>query len=145
MKNTNPIYSVQFISNEKEIYYTYEITATVIQRILVLPGDTAVHLRWMDQIQDWAVHAIGPQRKPRNCPSAILLYGIQVAVLAGGFMFAQSSWYLANLESLEVIKLIRRVYHCIVLFLLQNRSDKWVVFGSWLVEPENLIPTRTRH
>ncbi|KAJ0764196.1 putative protein kinase RLK-Pelle-DLSV family [Helianthus annuus] len=62
MKNPNPIYSVQFISNEKEIYYTYEITATVVQRILVLPDDTGVHLRWMDQIQDWAVHSIGALR-----------------------------------------------------------------------------------
>ncbi|KAF5794668.1 putative protein kinase RLK-Pelle-DLSV family [Helianthus annuus] len=62
MKNPNPIYSVQFISNEKEIYYTYEITATVVQRILVLPDDTGVHLRWMDQIHDWAVHAIGALR-----------------------------------------------------------------------------------
>ncbi|CAN1335520.1 Solanesyl diphosphate synthase 1, chloroplastic [Linum perenne] len=34
------------------------------------------------------------------------LYGTRVAVLAGDFMFAQSSWYLANLENLEVIKLI---------------------------------------
>lgn len=37
------------------------------------------------------------------------LYGTRVAVLAGGFMFAQSSWYLANLENLEVIKLISQV------------------------------------
>ncbi|KAJ0764179.1 putative protein kinase RLK-Pelle-DLSV family [Helianthus annuus] len=59
MQNPNPIYSVQFVSNEKEIYYTYEITTSVVQRILVLPDDTAVHLRWMDQIHDWAVHSIG--------------------------------------------------------------------------------------
>ncbi|XP_038686531.1 solanesyl diphosphate synthase 1, chloroplastic-like isoform X1 [Tripterygium wilfordii] len=37
------------------------------------------------------------------------LYGMRVAVLAGDFMFAQSSWYLANLENLEVIKLISQV------------------------------------
>ncbi|KAF8364571.1 hypothetical protein HHK36_033457 [Tetracentron sinense] len=37
------------------------------------------------------------------------LYGTRVAVLAGCFMFAQSSWYLANLENLEVIKLISQV------------------------------------
>ncbi|CAN6328853.1 unnamed protein product [Urochloa humidicola] len=34
------------------------------------------------------------------------LYGTRVAVLAGDFMFAQSSWFLANLENIEVIKLI---------------------------------------
>ncbi|ONK68154.1 uncharacterized protein A4U43_C05F8070 [Asparagus officinalis] len=37
------------------------------------------------------------------------LYGTRVAVLAGDFMFAQSSWYLANLENLQVIKLISQV------------------------------------
>ncbi|XP_077229850.1 solanesyl-diphosphate synthase 2, chloroplastic-like [Tasmannia lanceolata] len=37
------------------------------------------------------------------------LYGTRVAVLAGDFMFAQSSWYLANLENIQVIKLISQV------------------------------------
>ncbi|KAF5950994.1 hypothetical protein HYC85_012987 [Camellia sinensis] len=39
------------------------------------------------------------------------LFVTRVAVLAGDFMFAQSSWYLANLENLEVIKLISQVLH----------------------------------
>lgn len=37
------------------------------------------------------------------------IYGTRVAILAGDFMFAQSSWYLANLENIEVIKLISQV------------------------------------
>ncbi|GAB4849276.1 sporulation-specific protein 2 [Ancistrocladus abbreviatus] len=37
------------------------------------------------------------------------LFGTRVAVLAGDYMFAQSSWYLANLENIEVIKLISQV------------------------------------
>ncbi|KAJ4916004.1 hypothetical protein Rs2_01554 [Raphanus sativus] len=37
------------------------------------------------------------------------LFGTRVAVLAGDFMFAQASWYLANLENLQVIKLISQV------------------------------------
>ncbi|KAL9277150.1 hypothetical protein ACSQ67_025301 [Phaseolus vulgaris] len=37
------------------------------------------------------------------------IFGTRVAVLAGDFMFAQSSWYLANLENIEVIKLISQV------------------------------------
>mmetsp|Transcript_31001 Transcript_31001/g.68756 ORF Transcript_31001/g.68756 Transcript_31001/m.68756 type:complete len:420 (+) Transcript_31001:348-1607(+) len=37
------------------------------------------------------------------------LYGTRVAVLAGDFLFAQSSWFLANLDNLEVIKLISQV------------------------------------
>lgn len=44
------------------------------------------------------------------------LFGTRVAVLAGDFMFAQASWYLANLENLQVIKLISQVLnyslHC---------------------------------
>jgi geranylgeranyl pyrophosphate synthase len=30
------------------------------------------------------------------------LYGSKVAVLVGDFLFAQSSWFLANLDNLEV-------------------------------------------
>lgn len=37
------------------------------------------------------------------------LYGTRMAVLVGDFLFAQSSWNLANLENLEVIKLISEV------------------------------------
>ncbi|CAA7410354.1 unnamed protein product [Spirodela intermedia] len=37
------------------------------------------------------------------------MYGTRVAILAGDYMFAQSSWYLANLENIEVIKLISQV------------------------------------
>ncbi|GAB4820112.1 hypothetical protein N2152v2_007158 [Parachlorella kessleri] len=37
------------------------------------------------------------------------LFGTRVAVLVGDFLFAQSSWYLAQLENLEVIKLISQV------------------------------------
>lgn len=38
------------------------------------------------------------------------MYGTRVAVLAGDFLFAQSSWFLANLDNLEVIKLISQVH-----------------------------------
>ncbi|KAJ0538273.1 putative protein kinase RLK-Pelle-DLSV family [Helianthus annuus] len=58
MENPNPIYSVQFVSNEKEIYFKYELKTSVVQRVIVLPDDTAVHLRWMDQIQDWVVQSV---------------------------------------------------------------------------------------
>jgi len=36
-------------------------------------------------------------------------YGTKVAVLAGDYLFAQSSFYLAHLDNLEVIKLISQV------------------------------------
>ena len=33
----------------------------------------------------------------------------KIAILAGDFLFAQSSWYLANLHNLEVVKIISKV------------------------------------
>ncbi len=36
-------------------------------------------------------------------------FGNRIAVLAGDFLFAQSSWYLANLENLDVVKLLSQV------------------------------------
>jgi hypothetical protein len=49
------------------------------------------------------------------------MFGTRVAVLAGDFMFAQSSWYLANLENIEVIKLISQVSY-IIIHLLEHFS-----------------------
>jgi len=45
----------------------------------------------------------------RGAETIHTLYGTRVAILAGDFLFAQSSWYLANLDNLEVIKLISQV------------------------------------
>ncbi len=38
----------------------------------------------------------------RGIPAVHSRFSTQVAVLAGDFLFAQSSWYLANLENIEV-------------------------------------------
>merc|ERR1719478_676031 len=45
----------------------------------------------------------------RGAETIHTLYGTRVAILAGDFLFAQSSWFLANLDNLEVIKLISQV------------------------------------
>nr|YP_009397863.1 prenyl transferase [Sonderella linearis]ARW67049.1 prenyl transferase [Sonderella linearis] len=37
------------------------------------------------------------------------LFNNKIAVLAGDFLFAQSSWYLANLNNLNVVKIISKV------------------------------------
>jgi all-trans-nonaprenyl-diphosphate synthase len=37
------------------------------------------------------------------------IFSTKIAVLAGDFLFAQSSWYLANLHNLEVVKTISKV------------------------------------
>ena len=45
----------------------------------------------------------------RNVETVNNLFGDKIAVLAGDFLFAQSSWYLANLNNLEVVKLLSEV------------------------------------
>ncbi|CBN56204.1 solanesyl diphosphate synthase [Kamptonema animale CS-326] len=45
----------------------------------------------------------------RGIPTVHSYFGNRVAVLAGDFLFAQSSWYLANLDNLEVVKLLSEV------------------------------------
>lgn len=46
----------------------------------------------------------------RGVPTVHSQFGSnRIAVLAGDFLFAQASWYLANLDSLEVVKLLSKV------------------------------------
>ena len=45
----------------------------------------------------------------RNVETVNSLFNNKVAVLAGDFLFAQSSWYLANLDNLQVVKLLSEV------------------------------------
>ena len=45
----------------------------------------------------------------RNVETVNNLFGNKIAVLAGDFLFAQSSWYLANLDNLQVVKLLSEV------------------------------------
>ncbi len=45
----------------------------------------------------------------RSVPTVNSLYNNRVAVLAGDFLFGQSAWYLANLDNLEVVKLLSEV------------------------------------
>ena len=45
----------------------------------------------------------------RNVETVNSLFDNKIAVLAGDFLFAQSSWYLANLDNLQVVKLLSKV------------------------------------
>ena len=45
----------------------------------------------------------------RGVPTVHSLFNNRIAVLAGDFLFAQSSWYLANLDNLDVVKLLSQV------------------------------------
>lgn len=45
----------------------------------------------------------------RGIPTVHANFGNRIAVLAGDFLFAQASWYLANLDNLTVVKLLSEV------------------------------------
>nr|YP_009297538.1 prenyl transferase [Hildenbrandia rivularis]AOM67082.1 prenyl transferase [Hildenbrandia rivularis] len=45
----------------------------------------------------------------RGVDSVHNTFNTKIAILAGDFLFAQSSWYLANLENLEAVKMISKV------------------------------------
>ena len=45
----------------------------------------------------------------RGVPTVHSNFNNRIAVLAGDFLFAQSSWHLANLDNLRVVKLLSRV------------------------------------
>jgi all-trans-nonaprenyl-diphosphate synthase len=45
----------------------------------------------------------------RGIPTVHASFGNRIAVLAGDFLFAQASWYLANLDNLAVVKLLSEV------------------------------------
>ncbi|WP_250122511.1 solanesyl diphosphate synthase [Chroococcidiopsis sp. CCMEE 29] len=45
----------------------------------------------------------------RGVPTVHSLFDNRVAILAGDFLFGQAAWYLANLDNLEVVKLLSKV------------------------------------
>lgn len=45
----------------------------------------------------------------RGVPTVHSLFDNRIAILAGDFLFAQASWHLANLDNLEVVKLLSEV------------------------------------
>ncbi|MEM9539053.1 MAG: solanesyl diphosphate synthase [Cyanobacteria bacterium P01_E01_bin.42] len=63
------------------------------------------------------------------------LFGNRIAVLAGDFLFAQSSWYLANLDNLAVVKLLSEVIRDFAEGEIQqglNRFDTSLSIESYL-------------
>lgn len=63
------------------------------------------------------------------------LFGNRIAILAGDFLFAQSSWYLANLDNLEVVKLLSEVIMDLATGEIQqglNRFDAGISIETYL-------------
>ncbi|NMG06949.1 solanesyl diphosphate synthase [Brasilonema sp. UFV-L1] len=71
----------------------------------------------------------------RGVPTVHSLFGNRIAILAGDFLFAQSSWYLANLDNLEVVKLLSEVIMDLATGEIQqglNRFDTNISIDTYL-------------
>ncbi|MEO0407192.1 MAG: solanesyl diphosphate synthase [Cyanobacteria bacterium P01_A01_bin.135] len=71
----------------------------------------------------------------RGVPTVHSSFGNRIAVLAGDFLFAQSSWYLANLDNLTVVKLLSQVIMDLAEGEIQqglNRFDTTLTLDQYL-------------
>jgi all-trans-nonaprenyl-diphosphate synthase len=71
----------------------------------------------------------------RGIPTVHSSFNNRIAVLAGDFLFAQSSWYLANLDNLEVVKLLSKVIMDLAEGEIQqglSRFDSDLTFEAYL-------------
>ncbi|KAJ9542963.1 LOW QUALITY PROTEIN: hypothetical protein OSB04_029469 [Centaurea solstitialis] len=55
----NPIYSVDFVADQKEVYYKYELKSSAIQMIRLKWDGSIIINRWSNRSQDWFVYANG--------------------------------------------------------------------------------------
>ncbi|WP_414526467.1 solanesyl diphosphate synthase [Nodularia chucula] len=88
----------------------------LISRATMLEKDITLRHRRLAEITEMIhtaslVHddVVDEAQMRRGVPTVHSLFGNRIAVLAGDFLFAQSSWYLANLDNLEVVKLLSEV------------------------------------
>ncbi|XP_024989780.1 G-type lectin S-receptor-like serine/threonine-protein kinase At4g27290 [Cynara cardunculus var. scolymus] len=52
----NPIYSTEFVVNHNEIYHKYELTSSVLRRMVLTWDGKTLILHWIDRIQNWVVY-----------------------------------------------------------------------------------------
>src|SRR5579883_2470576 len=88
----------------------------LISRATMLGKDITLRHRRLAEITEMIhtaslVHddVVDESQMRRGVPTVHSPFGNRIAILAGDFLFAQSSWYLANLDSLEVVKLLSEV------------------------------------
>ncbi|MBE9034898.1 solanesyl diphosphate synthase [aff. Roholtiella sp. LEGE 12411] len=88
----------------------------LVSRAIMLEQDITPRHRRLAEITEMIhtaslVHddVVDESNMRRGVPTIHSLVGNRIAILAGDFLFAQSSWYLANLENLEVVKLLSEV------------------------------------
>ncbi|MFP4123135.1 solanesyl diphosphate synthase [Coleofasciculus sp.] len=88
----------------------------LIARATVLDSDITPRHRRLAEITEMIhtaslVHddVVDESSVRRNVPTVNNMFNNRIAVLAGDFLFGQSAWYLANLNNLEVVKLLSQV------------------------------------
>uniref|UniRef100_B8HMD6 Solanesyl diphosphate synthase n=1 Tax=Cyanothece sp. (strain PCC 7425 / ATCC 29141) TaxID=395961 RepID=B8HMD6_CYAP4 len=71
----------------------------------------------------------------RGLPTVHSLFGNRIAIQAGDFLFAQASWYLADLDNLTVVKLLSQVIKDFAEGEIQqgfNRFDTSLTMAAYL-------------
>lgn len=88
----------------------------LVSRATVVEGDITPRHRRLAEIAEMIhtaslIHddVLDESEVRRGIATVHTSFGNRIAVLAGDFLFAQSSWYLANLDNLEVVKLLSQV------------------------------------
>ena len=88
----------------------------LISRALSFDNDLSVRHRKLAEITEMIhtaslVHddVVDEASTRRGVPTVHSRFNHRVAVLAGDFLFAQASWHLANLNNLDVVKLLSKV------------------------------------
>jgi len=100
-KRVRPLIAVLVAKATRKLYGLDDVTSEHIRLAMITEMIHTASLVHDDVLDDCELR--------RGNSTVHSLYGTRVAVLAGDFLFAQSSWFLANLNNLEVIKLISQV------------------------------------
>ncbi|KAI3816123.1 hypothetical protein L1987_15813 [Smallanthus sonchifolius] len=54
----NPVYTAEFVINEKEIYHKYELIGSVVQRVVLTSDGKTLLLHWIERIQEWIIYGL---------------------------------------------------------------------------------------
>ncbi|MGQ4646005.1 solanesyl diphosphate synthase [Lyngbya aestuarii] len=119
----------------------------LVARATILEGDITPRHRRLAEITEMIhtaslVHddVVDESEVRRNVPTVNSLFNNRVAVLAGDFLFGQSAWYLANLDNLEVVKLLSEVIKDMAEGEIQqglNRFDTTTTIEDYLQKSYN--------
>ncbi|MGB3654903.1 MAG: solanesyl diphosphate synthase [Rivularia sp. (in: cyanobacteria)] len=114
----------------------------LVSRATLLQSDITPRHRRLAEITEMIhtaslVHddVVDESEKRRGVDTVHSLFGNRIAILAGDFLFAQASWYLANLNNLDVVKLLSQVIMDLATGEIQqavNRFDVDISMDTYL-------------